>query len=148
MYRKVQNLLKVMLLVGAGYLFVDGLIHFFDIKLLSAGGRWPDSAAVYARLINKVAGAFIILAAAGAFIAHKNPEQYRAMIYVSAAWSLFLGLTFIYLKFSTDYSDAFKFFPSLYFWLPFYGQYLLLEAAALIFYSIVVFLWFRSKLDE
>lgn len=140
--------LKVMLLIGGVYLFFDSAIHFFDIKLLNVNSGWPVSAISYARLMDKVAGAFILLAAVGAFILYKNLEKYRKLIYLSALWSLFLGLTLIYLSLSTDYSDVFSLMPSLNFWLPFYGQYLLLEAAALISYSVVVYLWFRTKSDE
>lgn len=145
MHKKIQYTLKVMLLFGAVYLFFDSSIHFFDIKLLNVSSIWSVSAIAYARLLDKVSGAFILLSAVGAFILHKNLEEYRKLVYLSAVWTFFLGLTFIYLSLSTDYSNAFSLMPSLAFWLPFYGQYLLLEAAALIFYSAVVYLWFRSK---
>lgn len=148
MRRKVQFVLKVMLLFGAIYLFIDGLIHFFDIKLLDIGNSWPASALVYAHLLDKVAGVFIFFMAAAAFIFYRNLNKYRELIYLSAGLALFLGLTFIYLGISIDYANAFLGASSLSFWLPFYGQYLILEAAVLLFYSIVVFMWFRTRSDE
>ncbi len=146
MYGKSRCLLKGLLLLGAIYLFFDSLIHFFDIKLLDVKNAWPLSAIEYAHLLDKVSGAFILLIAIIAFVLHKNLEKYRVIVYFSAVWTLFLGLTFIFLGLSTDYSCALEFIPSLSFWLPFYRQYLFFEAGALIFYSAVVFLWFRSRI--
>jgi len=145
MHRMIHSLLKGFLLFGAIYLFFDSLIHFFDIKLLDVNNTWPLSAIAYAHLLDKVSGAFSLLIAIIAFVLHKNLEEYRVIVYCSAVWTLFLGFTFIFLGLSTDYSRAFDFIPSLSFWLPFYRQYLFLEAGALIFYSMVVFLWFRSR---
>lgn len=148
MRKKLQLLLKAMLLFGAIYLFIDGSIHFFDVKLLDTRSSWPASAIAYARLLDKVAGVFILFMASAAFMLYKNLEKYRKLVYLSAFWALVLGLTFIYLVISTDYSNVFSLTPSLSFWIPFYGQYLLLEAGTLICYGIVVFLWFRTKSDE
>lgn len=141
----MQSLLKGFLFFGAIYLFFDSLIHFFDIKLLDVKNAWPLSAIEYARLLDKISGAFFLLIAIVAFVLYKNLEKYRIIVYCSAVWTLFLGLTFIFLGLSTNYSRAFEFISSLSFWLPFYRQYLFLEAGALILYSVVVFLWFRSR---
>ncbi|MDO8573802.1 MAG: hypothetical protein Q7R77_03560 [Candidatus Daviesbacteria bacterium] len=147
MHKKVQNILKMFLFLGAVYFFVDGFIHFFDIKLLNVGNSWPASALAYARLLDKVTGVFILLTAATLFVIRRDPKKYKAIIYLSAVGTLLLGVSFIYLGLSTDYSIVFSLMPSLVVWLPFYGQYLLLEAGALICYSLLVYLWFRSRPD-
>lgn len=148
MYRKSQSVLKGLLFLGAIYLFFDSFIHFFDIKLLDVNNAWPLSAIAYAHLLDKISGAYILLIAIFALILRNNLEKYRVLVYFSAVWTLFLGLTFIFISLSTDYSHVFEFIPSLAFWLPFYKIYLLIEAAVLIFYSAVVYLWFRSKTNE
>lgn len=145
MHKKIQNLLKSFLVLGAIYLLADGLIHFFDIKLRDVSGNWPASALVYARLLDKISGIFMLLIATVMFVIHQDPEKYRPIVYLSAVWTFFLGLTFIYLSVSTDYSHIFNLLPSLSFWIPFYREYLLLESGVLIFYSTIVYLWFKIR---
>ncbi len=147
MHEKIQNILKVSLLLGAVYLFVDAAIHFFDIKLLDVGSNWPAPAVAYARLLDKISGVFISTIAAIILVIHKDPKKYKAIVYLSGVGALLLGASFIYLCMSIDYSRIFSFLPSLSFWLPYYKEYLFLEAGALICYSALVYLWFRSRPD-
>lgn len=147
MHKKFQNILKVFLLLGAVYLSADAAVHFLDIKLIDIGSSWSASALAYARLLDKVAGVFIFLTAAIIFVIQKDPKKYKAIIYLSGVGSLLLGASFIYLGISTDYLRVFSAFPSLSFWIPSYKNFLFLEAGALICYSAVVYLWFRSRPD-
>ncbi|MDD5416306.1 MAG: hypothetical protein PHE48_04910 [Candidatus Daviesbacteria bacterium] len=148
MHKKIQNILKIFLVLGAIYLLADAFIHFFDFKLTDVNNDWPISALVYAQLLDKISGAFMLLIAIIVFVIHKDLEKYRLVVYLSAVWTFFLGLTFIYLSMSTDYLHIFNFLPSLSFWLPFYREYLLLESGALIFYSAIVYLWFKTRSHE
>ncbi|MDD5147578.1 MAG: hypothetical protein PHV63_03490 [Candidatus Daviesbacteria bacterium] len=148
MHKRIQNILRSFLVLGAIYLLADAFIHFFDIKLVDVNNNWPASAIVYARLLDKISGAFMLLIAIIVFVIHKDLEKYRLVVYLSAIWTFFLGLTFIYLNMSTDYSRIFNFLPSLSFWMPFYREYLLLESGALIFYSAIVYLWFKTRSHE
>ncbi len=147
MHKKVQNILKAFLFLGAIYLSVDAIIHFFDIKLLDIGSSWPVSALAYARLLDKVAGVFILLTAAIVFVMHRDPKKYKAMVYLSGVGAFLLGASFIYLVMSTGYLRVFSSSPSLSFWIPNYKEFLFLEAGVLICYSLLVYLWFRSRPD-
>lgn len=145
MHKKIQNILRSFLVLGAIYLLADAFIHFFDIKLVDVDNNWSASALVYARLLGKISGMFMLLTATVVFVIHQDLEKYRLIVYLSAIWTFLLGLTFIYLSMSTDYFRIFNFLPSLSFWLPFYREYLLLESGALIFYSAIVYLWFKTR---
>lgn len=147
MHKKVQNILKAFLFFGAIYLSADATIHFFDIKLVDVGRNWPVSAIAYARLLDKVAGVFILLTAAIVFAMHRDPKKYKVMVYLSGVGALLLGASFIYLGMSTDYLHVFSSSPALSFWIPNYKEFLFLEAGALICYSLLVYLWFRSRPD-
>lgn len=147
MHKRVQNILRACLLFGAVYLCAEALIHFFDMKLGDADSSWPASALAYARLMDKVAGVFILLVAGIFFVIRRDPKKYKAIIYLSGVGSLLLGVSFIYLGASTDYLHIFSTFPSLSFWIPAYKEYLYLEAGTLICYSVLVYLWFRSRPD-
>ncbi len=147
MHKKVQNMLKACLLFGAVYLCADALIHFLDIKLIDIGSNWPASALAYVHLLDKVAGVFILLTAAIVFAIHRDPKKYKTIIYLSGVGALLLGASFIYLGMSTDYRSIFSAFPSLAFWIPSYKEFLFWEAGALICYSVIVYLWFRSRPD-
>lgn len=145
MHKKIQKMLQITLFFSAIYLFFDSFIHFFDIKLFNTYTTWPVSAISYARLLDKVSGSFIFMAIIIILVVYRNLDKYKVIVYLSAVWALFLGATLAYLSLSTDYSRDFSFLPSLAFWLPFYRQFLFLEAGCLIFYSILVYLWFRTR---
>ena len=145
MHKRIEKVLQIALFLTATYLFLDAAIHFFDIKLFDVQNTWPVSAVSYVRLLDKISGSFILLSVIIALVICRNLDKYRTIVYFTAIWFLFLGAVLIYLGLSTDYSRDFSLFSSLSFWLPFYRQYLILEGGWLVLYSVVVYLWFRTR---
>lgn len=144
MHKKIEKVLQVALFLTAVYLFLDAAIHFFDIKLFDVRNTWPVAAISYARLLDKISGSFILLSVIIGLVICRNLEKYKIIVYLFAIWALFLAVVLIYLGLSTDYLHDSSFLASLSFWLPFYRQYLFLEAGWLIFDSLLVYLWFRT----
>lgn len=145
MHKKIQKVLQIALFLSAIYFFLDASIHFFDVKLFDVRNSWPVSAVAYARLLDKISGTLILLPVIIALIIYRDLEKYKTIVYLSGVWALLLSTTFIYLGLSTDYSRVFGSFFSLSVWLPFYREYLFIEAGCLIFYSVLVYLWFRTR---
>lgn len=141
----VKSILRAFLIFGGCYLIFDALVHFSGIKLLSVNGVWPPSAISYANLLNYIYASFVILAALIAFIIQKDPQKYKPVIGLSAIWAIFYGVILLTLVWTQNYQLTFKIFPSLLVWLPFYREYITLNAVLLFLYSGIVYLYFKKK---
>lgn len=124
---------------------MEAILYLFNIRLYSVETVWSDSALSYAKLTNQFLGSCFLFISLLAFEAQKNIEKYQPLIKISGLWAIFYGFLLVFLSLSKDFSQAFNNLSSLYVWLPFYNQYLLLEAVFLIAYSMVVFLWISQK---
>ena len=91
MHEKIQKVLQIALFLIAIYLLLDSSIHFFDIKLFDVRNSWPVSAISYARLLDKISGSFILMTVMIALVIYRNLEKYKAIVYLSAVWALFLS---------------------------------------------------------
>lgn len=145
MHKRLEKVLKVLLIFGGCYFIFDGLLHFLGIKLQSVQS-WPESAIEYANLINIIYASFIFLAAIFIFVIQKDIQKYKNLIVLSSIWALFHGLLLIFLVWSNDYQHIFQNYPSLLVWLPVYREYLTINAILLFVYSVVVYFW--SKKNE
>lgn len=136
------------MIFGGVYFIFDGLLHFFNIKISSVNGAWPQSAISYAGLLSSIYASFIFLVAAIAFVIQKDLKKYKAIIVVSSVWAIIHGSVLLFLVWTQNYQQIFQDLPSLLLWLPFYNQYVLIEGLVLIIYSGIVYLWTRSKAGE
>lgn len=137
----IEKILRFFLIFGGGYFLFDALLHFLGIKLSSVVGVWPESSISYGSLINYIYASFVILAALIAFILANNLKKYKSIIGFSAIWALFHAALLLFLVLTQNYQQIFKDLPSLLVWLPFYREYLALNAIVLLTYSGVVYIW-------
>lgn len=140
----LEKILRVLLIFGSVYFSVDGLIHIFNIKLISVTNSWPQSAIAYAILLDSIYASFIFLAAAIALFLQNDLKKNKTLIFVSSLWAIWHGFLLIFLSFSLEFVKTAYSFPSLYIWLPFYDQYLLFEASLLLFYAALALFWFKN----
>ena len=143
MHISLEKFLKSFLIFGGIYFIFDGLLHLLGIKLTSVND-WPQSAKVYASLINILYASFIFLVAVIIFIIQKDLQKYKNIVLLSAIWALFHGVTLLYLVWNNDYQQVFKNYDSLLVWLPVYREYLTLNSVLLFAYSITVYFWQSS----
>lgn len=146
-HQNIQKVIRGLIIFAGMYLLFDALLHFFGTKLLSVAGVWPESAVSYSNLINRLYASFVILAAMTAYVVQKDLKKYKYIIYFSAVWALFHGALLLFLVLTQNYQLTFKNLPSLLVWLPFYREYLVLNAIALLIYSLIVYIWFRQERD-
>lgn len=139
--KSVDKILKGFLIFGGAYFIFDGLLHLIGIKLISVINLWPESALSYAKLINQLYASFIILAGIMALFLQQDLKKYKDLITVSAAWATFHGIILLSLIFTARFGSTFQELDSLRVWLPFYEQYLLLNAVLLFTFSGLVFMW-------
>lgn len=139
--RKIENILKIYLLFGGLYFIIEAIIHISNIKLISVESVWSKSAYLYARLINQLYGLSALFISGLSLIALTDIYKYKKTIIFAAFWALIHGLYLIYISLSEDFVKTFLNFPSLNLWVDFYDSFLGLEAALLIGYSLLVFLW-------
>lgn len=138
-----EKLLRGCLIFAGIYFIFDAFLHLSNIKLSSVLGIWPASAVSYAHLLNYIYASFVLLVAAFAFIIQKDPKKYRSLIMISSIWAVFHGVILLTLVWTQNYQLTFKIFPSLLVWLPFYREYITLNAVLFFLYSGVVYLWFK-----
>lgn len=141
---KIQNILKWYLLFSSIYLLGDGLVHVFDIKLISVLS-WPEAPLVYSKYIGHLFGAFAILASLFGIESQRDVTKYRNFLYIVAIWSLFYGSYLIYTSLTVPFSKIFSNSPSVFVWIPFYNYYLIFEACLLFTFSLLVFIWRRKE---
>lgn len=141
MHISSEKLVRFALIFLAVYLIGDGLIHFLNIKLQTIGSNWPQSAVVYAKLLNAIYSSFVFLVAMLALIVQKDIKKYQDLIKISPYWAIFHGLILLYLSTTINFVNIFSNMPSLYVWMPFYNQYLFFEAVLAFIYAVVVFVW-------
>lgn len=146
MHKNIEKVLRGMQIFGVGYFIFDSLLHFSNIKLLSAIGIWPQSAISYAQLINYIYGSFVILAAVFLFIIQKDLKKYQTLVIFSSFWALFHGAILIFLVWSQNFQEIFKKLPSILVFLPFYREYLTFNALLLFAYASLVYIWMRKDL--
>lgn len=144
MHKNFEKILRVFLNILAVYLILDGIIHLFNIRLQSVADVWPKSALSYAALLDMIYASFVFLAALLLLVVQKSLKKYQNLILASSIWAIFHGLLLIYLSFTQNFTDNFSNFPSLYIWMPFYDQYLLVEASLAFIYAILVFIWIKK----
>lgn len=141
---QMQRLIRLILFFLALYLIGDGVIHLFNIRLNSVVGIWSNSAISYATLLNAIYASFVFLAAILILVVQFSLKKYKNLILASSIWALFHGLLLIYLTSTQNFLSNFSNLPSLYFWMPFYNQYLLFEAFLSFAYAILIFIWSKK----
>lgn len=141
--RNKAQVLRVFLIFGFFYFLFEALLYLFNIRLINV--NWPQSAKVYASLINQVLGSFELLIAFLCFELQKNLEKYPRLIKISGFWAVIHAGVLIMLSLGDNFTSVFTGIPSLYVWAPFYNQYVFFEAGILIFYSVAVMLWSRKN---
>jgi hypothetical protein len=148
MATKVKSLLRIYLIFGAVYLLCDSLIHLFNLRLADVGGRWSQDALAYAWLLNQIYASFVILVASLALVIQTNLEKYKLFVRVSGIWSLFHSILLIFAGRNLDLGSFYTTTPSLTFWLPFYNQYLYLEALLLLGYFILSTIYLYKQKND
>lgn len=143
----MQKLLRLFLICGGCYFIFDGILHFSNIKLSSviSSGNWPIPAVLYAHLLSYIYGSFIILASIIAFVIQRDLKKYKTLILVTGVWAIFHGAVLLFLVTNQNYQEIFKSLPSLLVWLPFYREYLTINALLLFFYGGIVYFWYRKS---
>lgn len=124
----------------------EGLLYFFNIRLTDIKNIWPVSALVYAELIEKVLGSFLLFVAAVIiFEVQRNPLKYKNFIKIGGIWAFFHGLLLIFLSTTQNYLEVFKAYPSLFVWFPMYEKFVILEGVVAILFSILVYIWLKNE---
>lgn len=141
----MEKTIRIFLIAGAFYLIFDGLIHFFNLRLFSAQSVWPESALSYSTLLNLVYASFVFLTAGFAFVLQTDINKYKNFVIFSSFWAIFHALMLIFLSFAQNLTLNAKDLPSLYVWLPFYDEYLLVESVVLFCYAGLIFAWIGKK---
>lgn len=137
--------LKGLLIFGSLYFTVDGLIHLFNIKLISVESAWPKSAIAYSILLDSIYASFIFLAAAIAVVLQADLKKNKTAIFVTSVWAIWHGWLLIFLSFSLDLVRISSSLPSLHLWFPFYDQYLIFQGSLLLVYAVVALVWFKKN---
>lgn len=145
--RFIKTALRVLVIFWGIYLFFEGILYFFNIRLVDIKNIWPASATLYSELIGKVLGSVFLFIAAVAFDIQRNLLRYKNFIRLSGFWAIFHGGVLIWLSLSNNYVEVFKNLPSLHVWSSFYNQYVILEGMVLLGYAVLVFLWL-GKINE
>lgn len=140
----MEKIVRGFLIFGIFYLIFDGLLHFFNIRLLSVQSIWPQSALSYGVLLNMVYASFVFLTTGFAFLMQTDIKKYKNLIILSSFWAFFHAILLIYLSTTQNLVLNGKNLPSLLVWSPFYNQYLFFESTLLISYSLVVFYWVKK----
>ncbi len=143
MHKKVEKILRFLLIFGGCYFVFDGLLHISGIKLSSVDS-WPEGALGYANLINSIYASFVFLAAAFIFVIQKDLSKYKSLVVATGVWALFHALLLLFLVWSNNYQQIFQNSPSLLVWLPIYREYLTMNSVLLVIYSITVYFWYKS----
>lgn len=141
----MNRVVKLFLLFGGIYILIDGLLHLLNLRLTSVINVWPDSALLYAKLLNVLYASFAILVATVAILVQKDTDKNKTLIVGSAFWALLHGLLLIGLSLTQNYIQIFKTYPSLHLFFPMYDKFLIFEGVLLLVYSLVVFIWWRGK---
>lgn len=144
MKNKLEIFLKYYLLITSIYLLGDGLVHVFDIKLISVLD-WPQAPLIYSRFIGHLYGLFASLAALLGLEAARDLKKYKNFLYIVAIWLIIYGSHLIYISLTTDFKIIFKDTPSIFVWMDFYNLYLIFEAGLCFIFSILVFLWSKAQ---
>lgn len=140
----IENSLRVLVIFWGIYLFFEGILYFFNVRLVDARNIWPASVTLYSGLIGKVLGSVFLFIAAVVFDVQRNLLKYRNFIKLSGFWGMFHGGVLIWLSLSNNFTEVFKNTPSLYVWFPFYNQYVALEGIILVSYSVLVYFWLKN----
>lgn len=146
MGKKIEKLLRLVIILLGLYLLFESFLYFFDIRLMDVKAVWSSQAIVYAKLIEEVLGStFLFIAVIILFEVQKNMLKYKNFIKISALWALLHGILLIYLSFSQNYIEVFKSFPSLMVWFPLYDKYVAFEGIVIICFSMLVYLWIKTN---
>lgn len=140
----IKNALRVLVIFWGIYLLFEGVLYFFNFRLVDAKNVWPASATLYSELIGKVLGSVFLFIAAVAFDIQRDLLKHRSFVKLSGFWGMFHGVVLIWLSLSNNFVEVFKNTPSLYVWFPFYNQYVVLEGIILISYSVFVYFWLKN----
>lgn len=147
MAKNIEKILRVILIFGCLYFLFEAILYLFNVRLLDVGTNWPESAKVYAKLVNEVLGSFEILISVLCFEVQTDLKKYSRLIKMSGIWSLIHAAILVILVLNNDFVSIFIGRPSLYVWVPFYNQYVIFEAGLLVFYSLIVYVWSRKDAE-
>lgn len=140
----MDKILRGFFIFGSLYFLIEAILFLFNIRLADVNTNWPESAKVYARLINQVLGSFELLISILCLELQSNLKKYPRLIKISGFWALIHAVVLIMLSVSNNFTNIFSGIPSLYVWMPFYNPYLFFEGLILIFYSLSVYFWFKQ----
>lgn len=133
------------MIFGFFYFLFEAILYLSNVRLTDVNTAWPQSAKVYAGLVNQVLGSFELLLSVICFELQKDVKKYAGLIKISGIWALVHALVLILLAAGNNFTNIFAPTPSLYVWTPLYNQYVFFEAGLLIFYSVIVILWSRKN---
>lgn len=141
---KIMNkIIRAYLIFGGFYMLGEAIIHFSGVKLTDVAALWPQEAVTFSSWISTLYGSTILFMSLLLFSIQGKIEENKKIIKVLAFYALFHGTLVTYFSLTSGFNEIFKNLPSLYFWLPNYSAYLLLEAFLLFGFSFVVYLWRR-----
>lgn len=144
MGKNIDKFLRVFLIFGFFYFLFEAVLYLSNIRLSDVNTSWPESAKVYAGLINHVLGSFELLFSVLCFELQTNLKKYAKLIKISGFWALIHAAVLIILSIGNNFTNIFSVAPSLYVWFPFYNQYVALEGIILISYSVLVYFWLKN----
>lgn len=145
MHINLSKILKLVLIFWSVYAFFEASLYISNIRLMDVSIVWSSQALTYAKLMGPILGSTFLLISIVAFKASKNLEKYKDFIKISGIWAIFHGGLLIYLALIQDNAGIFSPNPSLFAWIPFYNQYLVLEGVMLFLYSLLIFLWVKKN---
>lgn len=145
MGKNIEKFLRGFLIFGFLYFLFEAVLYLSNIRLSDVNTSWPESAKVYAGLINHVLGSFELLLSVLCFELQTNLKKYAKLIKISGFWALIHAAVLIILSIGNNFTNIFSGIPSLYVWTYFYNQYIFFEAGLLLFYAAVVMFWSRKN---
>lgn len=144
MHKTIGKILRIFLVFLGIYLTCEALLAFFNIRLIDINNIWLTSATVFSHFIGFVLGSMFLFAAVMVLEIQRDLLKYKSLVVLSSFWALFHGGLLIYLSFAHDYLKIYQNMSSLFIWIPFYNQFLILEGTVLIIYSILVWVWAKK----
>lgn len=144
MHKKLEKLLRAFIIFWGIYLLFESFLYLFNIRLTDTKNLWLPQAFIYSKFIENMLGSVFLFVSIVVFEVQRDLNKYKTFIILSGIWTVFHGGLLIYLSKEQNYFRIYEKQPSLYVWFPQYNQYLFLEGAVLIIYSLMVYLWIKK----
>lgn len=142
--KNLLTLIRALLIFGSLYLFIEGIIHLFALRLISVTSIWPQSAILYASWMGRFYGSFTVLVAILLFYIQRDVTKFRTILTITAIFAVFHAFMLVFGAATEPFDAVYRQYPSLSFWIPFYNIFIIIEAIILFLYAIVIFVWRRN----